>query len=103
MWQAAAVALFLVALAQGAWIATSGSDRFDLASDDGGAAVGASLQVAFSPDATEAEMRALLGRLGAQIVVGPSVLGLYGVAVADPAAARDALAAAPIVESVSLP
>lgn len=101
MWRAAAAVLFAVALGQGAWIATSSSDRFDLAANDG--AVAPALQVAFRPDASEAELRALLSQIGAEIVAGPSALGLYGVAVADPASAREVLAATPIVEGVSAP
>lgn len=98
-WQAAAAVLFAVALGQGAWIATSSPDRFDLAANDGAVA----LQVAFRPDASEAELRALLSQIGAEIVAGPSALGLYDIAVADPASAQEVLAATPIVEGVSAP
>jgi hypothetical protein len=60
------------------------------------------LQVAFAPDATEAEIRALLGDIGARVSDGPSAIGLWQLAFAS-AAERDAglarLNAAPIVES----
>lgn len=61
------------------------------------------LSVAFKPDAREAELRDLLGRVGAEIVGGPSALGLWQVAVPS-AAADQALAqlraAAGLVDSV---
>lgn len=47
------------------------------------------LLVAFEPTASEADIRSLLGGLNAQIIGGPSALGLYRVQVgADIAAAR---------------
>jgi anti-sigma factor RsiW len=61
------------------------------------------LRVAFAPDATESEIRALLREVGASVTGGPSAIGLWQLGFAD-AAARDAglarLQAAPIVESV---
>lgn len=61
------------------------------------------LTVAFRPEATESAMRSTLASAGAQIVSGPSALGLYLVAVprdqAD-AMATQLLAASAVVESV---
>jgi hypothetical protein len=59
--------------------------------------------IAFRPEAREAELRALLGAAGAQVVAGPSALGLWRVAVpkARVDAALAAWQAAPaLVESV---
>ncbi len=53
----------------------------------------AELQVVFTPDATEAEIRTLLFEAGATIVDGPSALGVYRLDAEDPAAALDALEA----------
>ena len=41
------------------------------------------LRVAIQPDVSEADMRALLGEVGAQIVDGPSAIGLYTLGFAD--------------------
>ena len=60
------------------------------------------LSVAFLPEATEADMRALLQEIDARISDGPSAIGLWQLSFAD-AAARDAglarLQSAVIVES----
>lgn len=61
------------------------------------------LTVAFRPEATEAAMRSALAGAGAQIVSGPSALGLYLVAVPRDQVdrlARQLLAATAVVESV---
>ncbi len=61
------------------------------------------LTVAFRPETTEAAMRSTLAGAGAQIVSGPSALGLYLVAVPRDQAdrlARQLLAATAVVESV---
>lgn len=61
------------------------------------------LTVAFRPEATEATMRSTLASAGAQIVSGPSALGLYLVAVPRDQAdslARQLVAATAVVESV---
>ena len=67
-----------------------------------GPASGPEIAVAFAPAATEAEIRALLRAVGAEVVGGPSAVGLWRLGFAD-AAARDAalarLAGDPIVES----
>ena len=63
---------------------------------------GPTLSVAFVPEATEAEIRALLQEIGARIGDGPSAIGLWQLDFPD-AAARDAglarLREAAIVES----
>ena len=53
----------------------------------------AELQVVFTPDATEAEIRTLLFEAGATIVDGPSALGVYRLDAEDPDAALEALQA----------
>ncbi len=61
------------------------------------------LTVAFNPQATEQAMRELLAASGAQLVAGPSALGLYSVAVPTARAAEAAAqlrAAKDVVESV---
>lgn len=61
------------------------------------------LTVAFRPQATESAMRMTLASAGAQIVSGPSALGLYLVAVPRDQAdrmAKQLLAASAVVESV---
>ncbi|HVL20022.1 MAG TPA: hypothetical protein VM422_03395 [Amaricoccus sp.] len=67
-----------------------------------GPAAGPEIAVVFAPEATEAELRMLLRAVGAEVVGGPSAVGLWRLAFPD-AAARDAalarLAADPIVES----
>lgn len=72
---------------------------FTLAS--GGAA--ADFTVVFAPDATEAELRALLLEAGLEIVSGPSALGIYRLGLIDAEmsdAAFAALSASAIVEDV---
>ena len=70
-----------------------------------GAEAGPAITVAFAPAATEAEMRALLASVRAEVVGGPSALGLWRLGFPD-VAARDAalarLAADPIVESAQI-
>jgi hypothetical protein len=61
------------------------------------------LAIAFNPQATELAIRQLLAAAGAQLVAGPSALGLYTVAV--PAASAEAAitqlrAAQGVVDSV---
>lgn len=69
------------------------------------AAAETTLAVAFLPTATEAEIRTLIQRVGAQVTSGPSAIGLWTLAFAD-AAARDAglaqLRAAAVVESAQV-
>jgi anti-sigma factor RsiW len=60
------------------------------------------LTVAFAPEATEAAMRALLREVGAEVIGGPTAVGLWQLGFAD-ASSRDAalarVAGDPIVES----
>jgi len=61
------------------------------------------LRVPFAPSATEAEIRALLGEIGARVSDGPSAVGLWDLAFADEkalSAGRSRLEQAPTVESV---
>lgn len=51
-------------------------------------AVSGDIQIRFVPEATEADLRALLLELDAQIVDGPSVIGLYHLDVAELEASR---------------
>ena len=70
-----------------------------------GSAAGAEIVVAFVPGATEAELRELVRAVGAEVVGGPSAVGLWRLGFPD-ADARDAalprLAADPIVESAQV-
>lgn len=111
MWQAAAAVAMAALIGQnllGGFGAT-GTDMvrsreaasgYGLASADEGPA----LVVSFAPDATEAQIRALLLDLGLEINSGPSALGLYRLAQAEAehldAEARALMAASGIVESV---
>ena len=60
--------------------------------------------VAFAPDATEAQIRALLQEIGATVTDGPSALGLWTLSFADEGRRTEGLtrlqAATGIVESV---
>jgi hypothetical protein len=49
----------------------------------GGVTAGAMLQITFKPQATESQIRLLLGRVRGQIVSGPGALGVYLVRVPD--------------------
>jgi hypothetical protein len=63
----------------------------------------ADFTVVFAPDATEAEMRALLLEAGLEIVSGPSALGIYGLGLIETEntdAAFAALSASVIVEDI---
>jgi hypothetical protein len=61
------------------------------------------INVTFSPTATEAEIRALLIRLDATIIDGPSALGLYRIAPGMAASkALEALKSEPIIESAHI-
>lgn len=96
-WRAAAAALALVALAQGAFILSRDGADLRLAGAE------ASLTVGFRPGTGEAEMRALLRDAGVQVTAGPSALGLWRLEGDDPTAARAALEASGLVETVSGP
>jgi anti-sigma factor RsiW len=104
---AAAVVAGLFALGVG-WFSQTDTSPYQLASGGSVAEVrGPVLTIAFRPDATEAEIAALLRELRLGIVAGPTALGLYRIQAGESAdltelAAR--LRAAPqVVESVGLP
>ena len=63
--------------------------NYTLAGDQDPAAF--TVRVAIQPGVSEAEMRALLGEVGAQIVDGPSAIGLYTLGFADAEAKADAV------------
>ena len=100
-WKAAAVAAVALFTVQTVAILTAPDDVVRLAGGGSGAVeAGPALTVAFRPDATEAEIRALLLSAGVGIVEGPSALGLYRVAPLEGTtldAAEAALAAAATV------
>lgn len=104
-WKAGAVAACALFAVQTGFVLTASDDRVELA---GGGPLdeGPVFTVAFSPEATEAEIRALLLDAGVEIIAGPSALGLYRlapVAGVDAAAADAALrAAGNIVEDLNL-
>ncbi|MAM63007.1 zf-HC2 domain-containing protein [Maritimibacter sp. UBA3975] len=96
-WQVAAALALVALVAQSLFLFDSRAPDYRLAGEADGQIV-----VAFDPEATEADIRALLNGLGLEIVGGPSALGLYELA--DPAgevteADLEALRGAPQVES----
>jgi anti-sigma-K factor RskA len=103
LWQLAAAAGVAVVLWQVVAVPLLGPEEqgYQPVAGQPGAAFGA--QVAFDPDATEGEIRALLREIGAGVSGGPSAIGLWRLGFAD-ADAREAgierLRAAAIVESV---
>jgi hypothetical protein len=102
IWQAAAAVLLAVAVGQAAltWRAPA-PGGYELAG--AGEAV---LSVAVAPGISEEAFRALLLDAGVAIVGGPSALGLYDLAPSegtDLAAARAALEASPLIDSVQSP
>ncbi|MEM1396732.1 MAG: hypothetical protein AAGH38_04710 [Pseudomonadota bacterium] len=105
-WQAAAAVVLGIGLWQAAIVPVLSPDdaapSYTTASGD----VEGVIRVAFVPTATEAELRVLLRDAGAQIVSGPSAIGLYTVAPRDglsPDELIEALSARPdLVEEVSV-
>ncbi|MFN3954349.1 MAG: hypothetical protein ACK4LQ_07820 [Pararhodobacter sp.] len=99
LWQIAAVLALALFAGQTAWMLRDSGPRYELV----GAAEGPVAVVAFTPEASEAAIRALLLDLDLEIVAGPSALGLYRLRAASPEAlpaALDALrAATAVVES----
>ncbi len=73
---AASLAL-AIGLGAGSFLTYQLDERYLAASGGGVEAEGVVLQVIFRPDASEAEISALLRREGLSIVGGPSALGLY--------------------------
>lgn len=100
IWQIAAALLLAIALMQGAVLLMErGQPGFQLAG-----APRPDFTLALRPEAPEAAIRALLQAAGAEIVAGPSALGLYSLAVVNGLSLDDAydlLSASEIVESVS--
>lgn len=103
LWRAAAVVFGLAAIGQGLYLAT-GSDGavpgYQTASDEIFEHV---LAISFRPEATEAEIRAVLQAANARLVDGPGASGLYRVAFESDAALTDGLsqlAAAAVVQLV---
>ncbi len=95
LWQIAAALVLAAFLGQNLYLWQIERADVTLAGEDG-----PGLVVAFSPEATEAEIRALLQAAGLNVVGGPSALGLWRLDGDDLAAAEAALAASPLVESV---
>ncbi len=98
VWQIAAAVVLALGVAQSAYLIQSGDNApaFELASGEE-MPLPAAFTVGFAPDATEAEIRAVLTEAQLQIVAGPSTLGLYDLAPwdgADPDAAEAVLAEA---------
>lgn len=112
LWQAAAALVLAVGLGFNLLPDAGGpAPEMEAAMSDEPAAQGFSLAsgdaadftVIFSPDATEAEIRALLLEAGVEITGGPSALGLYGLGLLDLGtddAARSVLAASEIVDDL---
>lgn len=108
IWQAAAVVLLAVGIGFNLPQFGQGSAPEDSAEPAGftlasGEQADADFTVTFAPDATEAEIRALLLQAGLEITSGPSALGLYGLGLVDAEAADAAFAAltsSAIVEDV---
>lgn len=89
LWRIAAAVLLAVVLAQGAFLLRGGGGAgYELAGEDRSV-----LLVAVRPDATEAALRAALLDAGAEIVGGPSALGLYALAPIDTGASVEAVRA----------
>ncbi len=104
---AAAVVAGVFALGVG-WFSQADRPTFELASGGDVVAVqGPVLTVAFRPDATEAQIAAVLRDLRLGIVAGPTALGLYRVeapASSDLSELASRLRAVPdVIESVGLP
>jgi len=106
MWQAAAAVLLAVVLGQGLLMRQTGApDGYRLAGGDAGGDT-AAFTVSFSPDVTEANLRALLMQAGVEIIGGPSALGLYQLAPLEGVLeqqASDILAASDFIDSIELP
>lgn len=96
-WRAAAAVFLAAAVIEGAWLAGRPEPGYQTVTSGAAEHV---LAVAFRPDATEAEIRALLQAAGGRFVDGPGATGLYRVAFAGPeelAAAQSLFSEAAIV------
>ncbi len=104
VWRYAAIAACVLVAVQTAGILINPEMVMRLAGGSIEVRRGPVLVVAFRPETTEAEIRALLLDLDLTIVDGPSALGLYRVAAADETAASRAIVAlggaTKVVESV---
>lgn len=87
IWQIAATVLLAVVIGQAVLLPQrdDAGGGFELAS--GAQAV---FTITIRPDATEADIRALLLTAGVEIVEGPSALGLYGLALVEGTTIQDA-------------
>jgi len=83
LWKYAAAAAIALFAAQTAFIAVAPDTVIEMAGGGTDAADGPTLLVAFSADATEGELRALLLSLDLEIAAGPSALGLYTLVARD--------------------
>ncbi len=104
-WRLAAAGLGVVALLQGTYIALApaGGDTplYRTVSEE---TSGFNIAIAFVPDATVAEIEALLRQNGARITDGPSAIGLYRVSFETEDARASALATfgtAPLIDLVA--
>jgi hypothetical protein len=93
IWQIAAAIAVAVVAVQGIYIAGGGDRIVELAGGEQSVTAGPTLTVAFSPDAIEAEIRALLLETGLEIVGGPSALGLWTLAVTGEISPAEAVGA----------
>ena len=98
LWQgvaaAAAVALVVVSALRfdGAGAPTSPNYLPATSGPETAAAAGAGAQITFSPTATEAEIRALLLEIDAELTGGPSAIGVYRASFEDEAAREAGIA-----------
>ncbi len=93
LWRYAAIALGMLALGQPIALTSSIGGRQDAYIPVSDARADQTLAaLTFSPAATEAEIRALLQEVDAEIVAGPSALGVYRLRFNDAAARTAAIA-----------
>ncbi|HSH43861.1 MAG TPA: hypothetical protein VK973_17195, partial [Arenicellales bacterium] len=88
---AMAAAVLVIAVQTGLLINTWQSE--DAYEPAGAAHERAAIQLRFSPAATEADIRGLLGRVDVEIISGPGSVGVYRVAPVDAGADLEELAA----------
>lgn len=88
IWQTVAAAAVALLVAQSIWTWNGSDDTIRLAGEGTGELT---IKVAFSGQASEAELRALLQELDLTIVSGPSALGLYVLEAPDKAARDGAI------------
>jgi len=83
LWKYAAAAAIALLAVQSAFVFMAPEAIVELAGDGADAADGPTLLVAFSANATEGELRALLLSLDLEIAAGPSALGIYTLVAKD--------------------